>query len=188
LTGDYFLSPNSGLMLMVANIRNHREKGWWVVPGQGLRRAIIYGANESLLSDPEKAAKMPFLERDRYYKKLTFQWLKEHPGEFWTNGVFRVLALFHFYPFAGEGWARRLVLWIFTGIILLAMSGLVLSWKRREFAWCRVLFFTITFLSFMTLVIPRYRFPLHPVFFVLAVTALIHIVKDKSAFSHSPRA
>lgn len=177
LVGEWFLAPYQGFVLLSANNPNHARNPW-VVEGQGLGRAITYNPTSSgLADDQETLDTLPFLERDSIYRERALGWLRDHPWEYPLNAVHRVLALFHFYPPAHPDLKRLVPLTAMTLMILMAFHGLAVTWSRPEWAWCRVVFAGVVLTAALTMVIPRYRFPLHPVFYVLSIVSLQRLTK-----------
>lgn len=171
LTDRVFLTKVSGFVLVANNAPFHLEEGW-TVPGMGLRRAVTLHPNTCGLVDTRHAATLPALERDDYYASQARDFMAKHPSMWWINAYHRVLAMFHLYPPSGPedaGGLRILVLVGFTILVALGLVGLITTWRDERFAWCRVAWGGVTLLAFCTMVQMRYRFPLHPAIFILAV-------------------
>ena len=115
---------------------------------------------------------MPFLERDRIFGERARRWLADNPLEYPMNALYRVIGLFHFYPPAHPDPKRVVPLLAMTLLILLSFAGIAWTWSNPAFAWCRVILWATILTAALTMVIPRYRFPLHPALYVTAIAFL----------------
>lgn len=149
------------------------DGGWVLYSGNNPMNKTGGGIEGVDVIFPEEARNLSEIERDTYFKKKAWEFIKSHPGRFFSLSIKKFVRVWRLYPSPTSGMDslkyRLIMLFTYAPLIPFSLIGYFSSFKyfRKTFSLILLVsVFTLLHMIFIGSI--RYRVPLLPVFIILA--------------------